>query len=845
MPRPPRPSPPLLLSLLLAFTAASPARADDAPNDLLRAKGLTRVGINYFLDDDVQLAETIKSLRAAQAVYDDAKRKRAAAEQAFDNYWRVVTDMVRENERLNAQLKDTPKSSADYDALLDRSKTVRRNLRDAVPILDRLQHDLAAIHDPTDDYVETVQRTAALMASLESKYAKLADDEKVTSALAALSQPGKAKYRLGPSERFRQEYPAVKKLLESVATVTIKLDFVGGVPSTEVTLNDTLKVPVIVDSGAALVSLSAETAQRLGLRPGPDDPVLTMKTADGKTHETHLMTLKSVKLGPFTARDVPCSVLPPDIKGADNLLGGSFLSRFVYRMDLAARELRLTRVAKPGAATAPTSRPAGPVFATSQPATPGPVAIVPPAPTPPLTPTPPVPSAPRTAQTTQPASRNVLLFRTRDDDEKLLRLVAAGGKLRLVSKSEGPSVLADPQAFANVDVIAFGPNRWRDTKATDVTDAVQQSLQRFVRDGGDLVMFEQYGQGNMAIIDALFGLKTRGGAKGATVTFPALDQRLNATGYPAATLDEVRFYNAYDALPEGSTVFAKAAGNRNGAVLVPFGKGRLILIGTGIDPSDQPVDQAILELVYGVTSPVSAPPRPARPSEAPAPGLRRVLLLAGNKREEELLRPVASGSLTVAAKSEGLSALANLPARRDHDVIFFGTNRLRETPAAELSDALAQSLRQFTLDGGDIIVLEQFAHDHMKFIDAQFGTKTENDAARVTYVHPDLQPRLAAAALSDPALERVHFFNSYPRLPEGSVPLLQCGKVPVAAIVPAGRGRLVLIGLTSDPGDHQKIVQAVLDLLYHDKPQPTATAPPTAAPATRKPGGSTLFQDPP
>jgi len=54
------------------------------------------------------------------------------------------------------------------------------------------------------------------------------------------------------------------------------------------------------------------------------------------------MTLKSIQVGMFTVNDVECLVLPKDLKEVDPLLGDSFQSHFLAKLDQNGGELRLT-----------------------------------------------------------------------------------------------------------------------------------------------------------------------------------------------------------------------------------------------------------------------------------------------------------------------------------------------------------------------------------------------------------------------------------------------------------------------------------------------------------------------
>jgi len=111
-----------------------------------------------------------------------------------------------------------------------------------------------------------------------------------------------------------------------------------------------------VDTGAASMTITSQTAKQLGLKIDKTNPTIKTVNANGKVTEVRLVVLENVRLGQFIVENVECWVYPPDVEGS-NLLGGTFLRNFVTRMDLAARELHLTQVAgtpssSPGGAAA-------------------------------------------------------------------------------------------------------------------------------------------------------------------------------------------------------------------------------------------------------------------------------------------------------------------------------------------------------------------------------------------------------------------------------------------------------------------------------------------------------------
>lgn len=85
------------------------------------------------------------------------------------------------------------------------------------------------------------------------------------------------------------------------------------------------RFPAIVDTGATFVSLTAEDAGRLGLRPASADFKYQAQTANGVTRIASAV-LPEVRLGSLAVRHVQAMILPPGAL-ATSLLGMSFLSK--------------------------------------------------------------------------------------------------------------------------------------------------------------------------------------------------------------------------------------------------------------------------------------------------------------------------------------------------------------------------------------------------------------------------------------------------------------------------------------------------------------------------------------
>ncbi len=86
-----------------------------------------------------------------------------------------------------------------------------------------------------------------------------------------------------------------------------------------------LRIPMLVDTGATLISLTSEDADRLGVHPAPSDYKVDIQTANGPAKAARI-NLGEVRLGTLTVRSVDTIVLPREVTGR-SLLGMSFLKK--------------------------------------------------------------------------------------------------------------------------------------------------------------------------------------------------------------------------------------------------------------------------------------------------------------------------------------------------------------------------------------------------------------------------------------------------------------------------------------------------------------------------------------
>jgi len=120
-------------------------------------------------------------------------------------------------------------------------------------------------------------------------------------------------------------------------TLRIPFERQGTLMRVHVTLNDTLRVPFFVDTGASGISVPESVASELGLLHGPGLGSTLVRTANGLVSRS-LVRLDSIEVGGARVEGLEATVNPSMDIG---LLGGSFFNNFIYRVDAAEQVISL------------------------------------------------------------------------------------------------------------------------------------------------------------------------------------------------------------------------------------------------------------------------------------------------------------------------------------------------------------------------------------------------------------------------------------------------------------------------------------------------------------------------
>jgi clan AA aspartic protease (TIGR02281 family) len=115
----------------------------------------------------------------------------------------------------------------------------------------------------------------------------------------------------------------------------------------EATLNNKVKVSLVLDTGASVILLGKGVAEKLGINPGNMKPDAKITVADGRKVDAKYITLESVKVVNVEAVKVEAAIIFDEIGDAgfhDGLLGMSFLKRFNFKVDQRDKKLILERL---------------------------------------------------------------------------------------------------------------------------------------------------------------------------------------------------------------------------------------------------------------------------------------------------------------------------------------------------------------------------------------------------------------------------------------------------------------------------------------------------------------------
>ncbi len=350
----------MLFGAAISVLATSTSSAgQDPPDKVLKGKGLRKKGSYlYVLPGERELSNALRRRRPAgkispvQAELRDVTRRQEQAEARLEQVERDADSLIEQRRRVHqdVQAADRDGASVDvrnrlittYNDVSDRLNQVGREHERIAEGLPRLREDVA---EARERYLQTLLDVRDLVDKTLERYDVLKKDPAVKAALDTLNdgRAGKRQITLGPSPTFTRDVQKLAGLEKQILSETIELRARHGVFSLEAIINGKHHVPMVLDTGAALICLPSAVAKRVGLKASTTDPTIKLQLADGRMVKAGIVRLKSLRVGKFKVDDVPCALLPRSMSEAPPLLGQSFLRHFTYRIDSDGRKLTLRK----------------------------------------------------------------------------------------------------------------------------------------------------------------------------------------------------------------------------------------------------------------------------------------------------------------------------------------------------------------------------------------------------------------------------------------------------------------------------------------------------------------------
>ena len=343
-----------LLCALLAMTASA-IRADTAgatPDGIFRARGLVREGKWLVLQAESDLHQRVWALQQSdEAVRSATSTHRSLVPELVLGLKTLnqLNDQSIEVEKRLDRLKDKNDSDSidAYNNTLTQADELRSQTFNEQEMLVGLYEREGLVEEARARYIGGVMDMQAKADAIARSYNELAQDAALTGAIAQANADADPPLSLGPSARFTSDQEFLQSAAQKIVSASVpvrKNDTVGGLHVLPI-INGRLPVSMIWDSGCSFTQLSSGTAAALGLKLTDANPSTEAIIAGGAKIKERFAMLDSVQLGPFTLHGVLCVVMEDDPdSNAPDLLGNSFQSHFLSRLDQKSGRLQLTPI---------------------------------------------------------------------------------------------------------------------------------------------------------------------------------------------------------------------------------------------------------------------------------------------------------------------------------------------------------------------------------------------------------------------------------------------------------------------------------------------------------------------
>ena len=339
------------LAILAGWTSA-PSWADDLVDakKALEAQGVRVLTGGILLPAELELPKELNKANGLRKALIEANKAQQTSQQLEVQGEQKLVDLRKQHIVLSAQLAaNNPMNVGRNNQLVGalnatsgQMELIRKQIEE---LEERTKTARAKANDAREAYIQFTLDTRKRADEIVAEYEKQAANSELTAAIDAYNKAAGKQFKLAPTPAFAAAERRLKQIEETILSESIPLMSEGrNVARVNVVIGKHTE-EMIVDSGASAICLPLALADKLGLKPGPSDPVIQMSLADGRVIEGHRKIIPLVRVGKFEVEKVECAVLGEDAVNAEPLLGMSFLGHFKFELDTGAKTLTMVKIA--------------------------------------------------------------------------------------------------------------------------------------------------------------------------------------------------------------------------------------------------------------------------------------------------------------------------------------------------------------------------------------------------------------------------------------------------------------------------------------------------------------------
>jgi aspartyl protease family protein len=323
----------------------------------LRDLGIVVTSGGIALAEEADFRQGLLELRKLRKDVTTAQQKQSRGEQAVARHEADIGALRHQIFLLNQQLANLPANQGRVRNRLVAQHNARVAQLNAVlarkpAVMRAMESVRSAANQIRERYVGQALQLRQQADQIQNRYRQLANDPQVAAAIAELESISGNEYPLSPSRSHARYLHELELVEETILSEKIPLRKRGNSFLATVVLNGKHTHEMIVDSGASMISLPFAIAAQAGIEPTSQDRDIKLVMADGREVAGKMVTLDSVRVGPFQAWNVDAAVLEPSATSAEPLLGMSFLGQFKFELDAQSSTLSIVQVELPASGSA-------------------------------------------------------------------------------------------------------------------------------------------------------------------------------------------------------------------------------------------------------------------------------------------------------------------------------------------------------------------------------------------------------------------------------------------------------------------------------------------------------------